>query len=203
MSCIFLNQFKWGKKKGTKSGNLSGRSAWCNKCSYDVYWIHHKASQPAAGWRCTDIYSRNNRGGLNHRIPKAFRHCCMDLGFWAGKNLGFTFPIIFVACRSWGCWAWFLSLRDHAVQQCFPAPLCRDNAIMAGTISRLSPACLHRLFSCQSRAWAATQQLGKEELSSVRDLPPALRVLGQYPIVGNTAWLEICCIPLTIFNIQK
>lgn len=106
------------KKKGTKSGNPSGRSAWCNPCSYDVHWIHHKASQPAAGWRCTDINSRKNWGGLNRRIPRALRYWFIVLRLWAGKNLGFAFPIIFVACKSRGCWAWFPCLRGSAALQC-------------------------------------------------------------------------------------
>lgn len=59
----------WGKKKKKRkkrSGNLYVRSAWCNTCLYNVYWIHHKANQLAAGWRCTDISSRKNWGGMNH-----------------------------------------------------------------------------------------------------------------------------------------
>lgn len=191
-----------GGKKGTRSGNLSGRSAWCNTCSYNVYWVHHKASQPAAGWRCTDINYRKNWGDLNHRIPRAFKHCFMELRFWAGKKSGFTFPIIFEACESWGCRAWFLCLRGHGVLQCHPAALCGDNAIVAGTIPRLSPACLHRLFSAcpgpgqplsswARRSWAPWE------------ICHQLSGYWGYPIVGNTAWLETRNIPLRIFNTQK
>lgn len=185
------NGNKKKRKRGKKSGNLYARSARCSTCSYNVYWIHHKANQLAARWRCTDINSGKNRGGTNHRIPKGFGHWVTDLRLWAGKNFGFAYSLGFVASKSWSCWARFRCLRGDAAPQGYPAALRRDTCrrgrdCFQARHSQFAQTLLLRVQGPGSRTAPASAAP-----KSVGALPSALRVPGQYPIVCNTYGLVI------------
>lgn len=150
-------------------------------------------------WRCTDVNARKNRGGMNHRIPKAFRHRVTDIRLWARKNLGFAPSLGFVACKSWGCWAQFLCSRGDGVLRCYPAALRRDTChrgrdhsqgqrrLLAQTLLRIIPG----------------------QHSHAAPAPAALVggsfAISQYPTVGNTYSLVIDLVhsPRGTFNTQK
>lgn len=115
---FFLTNSTGEKKKGRKSGNLSGRSAWCNTCSYNVYWIHHKASQPAAGWRCTTLTPGRAEMVWTTGSQGLSSTALWILGFEQERLQVSLFPSFFQHVK--------LQLLGLVFLQCYPAALCRD-----------------------------------------------------------------------------
>lgn len=159
---VSSNQFEGGGKKRKKVATFV--QDLLTQCE-----LHPSQNKElTAGWRCTDINSEKTWCGMNHRIPKAFRHQVMHLKLWGGKKIGFASSLGFVACKSWGCWAWCLCLKgDAAVLPSSPAQ--GHNAPVAGTTSKLSTdsaSTCPRARQSHSTWFSSTELRGSSAVSS-------------------------------------